>query len=322
MRTFGGFLELEIGRPREAYHSGGLALCSGRACLNRIIDEIRPQRVHVPFYICGSLLAPLRARGIPVCFYALGDLLEPVEPIDMADGDALVVVNYFGLKDDAVRVAAQRYRGGAVIDNAQAFFARAYPDAWTFNSARKFFGVPDGGYAFGPGLGPEDRPRLDRPRSDHLIARLQGDVAGGYASYLEAEAAITAEPLGMSRLSERLMTSVDYEGVAKTRRRNYQRVHERFGSRNRLPVGLLTLGSQVPYCYPLLPTPPLPARESLWKAGLFIAVLWPDLEQHRTASFDREHRLAAELLPLPIDQRYGDADIDELCDCFEKVCKW
>ena len=321
MKTFGGYFELEIGRPREAYHAGRLALCSGRACLGRIIDEIRPARVHVPFYICGSLLVPLRARGIPLSFYALTELLEPVEPIDVADGDAVVIVNYFGLKDDAVRVAARRYRRSAVIDDTHAFFARGYADAWSFNSARKFFGVADGGYAFGPGLEPDERPRLDRPRYDHLIARLQGDVAGGYASYVEAEAAITAEPLGMSRMSERLMASIDYQEVVKTRRRNYERVHERFGRRNRLAGALLTLGSQVPYCYPLLPNLPLPARESLWKAGLFIAVLWPDLER-RTASFGWERRLAEELLPLPIDQRYGDADIDELCDCLEKVCNW
>jgi hypothetical protein len=322
VKAFGGYLELEVGPPRGLYHAGRLALCSGRACLGRILDEIQPRRVHVPFYVCDALLVPLRARGIPVSTYALTECLEPMAPIDAADGDVVVVVNYFGLKGEAMRSAARRYRAQAVVDDTHAFFARGYPEAWSFNSARKFFGVADGGYAFGPALEPEPHPRLEHPRSDHLMARLQGDVSGGYASYLQAEAAVTDAPLGMSQLSERLLQSVDYDAAAQARRRNYQQVHERFGARNRLPGALLTLASQVPYCYPLLPDRPAPARESLWNAGLFIPVLWPELEHRQADAFTWEHRLAAELLPLPIDHRYGEADIDELCRRLEEVCGW
>ena len=322
MRPFGGYFELEVGRAGKPYHAGRLALCSGRACFGRILDEIRPRRVHVPFYVCDAVTVPLRGRGIAISTYALTECLDPAAPIDLAEDEAVVTVNYFGLKNASMRKHAQRDRGRAIIDDTQAFFARGYPGAWSFNSARKFFGVADGGYAIGPGLVSEDRPRLDHPHIDHLVARLQGDVSGGYASYLEAEAAVTDAPLGMSHLSERLLAAVDYDEVAAVRRRNYQRVHERFGANNRLPAALLTLGSQVPYCYPLLPDRPAPARESFWKAGLYVPVLWPELERRPEAGVDWERRLAAELLPLPIDQRYGEADIDQLCRRVQEVCGW
>ena len=36
-----------------------------------------------------------------------------------------------------------------IIDNAQAFYSKHQDRAYSFNSARKFFGVPDGAYLFG-----------------------------------------------------------------------------------------------------------------------------------------------------------------------------
>jgi hypothetical protein len=323
MKAFGGYFELEIGSARGAYHKGVDGLCSGRACLGRILDAIRPTKVHAPFYLCDSALLPMRARGIEVQFYALNDALEPAESIAPADGDTLMVVNYFGLLGGLAGSTAAALGRQAIVDDTQAFFQRGYGDAWSFNSARKFFGVPDGGYAYGPGLHAADGARFERPRHDHLIARLAGDVEGGYRAYLEAEAAVPAEPLKMSVLSERLLAAIDYTSAGEIRCRNFRRMHERLGGRNRLTAGVLQQPPQAPpFCYPFLPSQPVPLREELWKARVFVPTLWPDVIERRVSGYERERRFAADLWPLPIDQRYGDRDVDEICDRINEVCGW
>ena len=42
--------------------TGFAALTSGRACLRAILERTPPQRVFVPFYICDSVLEPIRRR--------------------------------------------------------------------------------------------------------------------------------------------------------------------------------------------------------------------------------------------------------------------
>ena len=47
---------------------------------------------------------------------------------------------------------------------------------------------------------------------------------------------------------------------------------------------------------------------------LFVPALWPEVPSRRAPGFEKSRDLASRLLPLPIDQRYGDADMDRLAE--------
>jgi len=322
MTAIGGFFPLELPGDGAPYHKHALALATGRACLRRILECVGPSRVWTPFYVCDAVLPAIRHTGASVEFYAIDAALDPVLPAGQpSEGDAVIYVNYFGIKKATASEVARAAAGRAIIDDTQAFFQTGYPPAYSFNSARKFFGVPDGGYAFGDGL---DRApvRTSGPvHYEHLVTALMGDRALAFDQYRRSEECMTHEPVAMSGLSRRLLSGVDYASVRRTRVANFNRLHARLGARNRLtiPDGGADAG---PYCYPLLAAAPV-SFERFWARELFVPRLWPEVATRSgPAAFEWERELAACLLPLPIDQRYGAADMDRVADIVGEVLKW
>ena len=58
------------------------------------------------------------------------------------------IVNYYGLFSEEQLISLKNKYGNIVVDNAQAFFTEPVKGIDTIYSCRKFFGVPDGGYAY------------------------------------------------------------------------------------------------------------------------------------------------------------------------------
>jgi hypothetical protein len=317
-KAIGGFFELETGRAHGSYHPEALALTSGRACLRRILEVARPRRVWAPYFICDAALAPMQRLGIDVTFYPLSETFEPQLVGTLRDDDVVLVVDYFGLNTAAVLDIASRHPMRTIVDDTQAFFRRGRTGAWSFNSARKFFGVPDGAYAYGRGLDSRSHERRSDVRYQHLVSRLMGDLTVAYEQYRASEACVSDRPVGMSLLAERLMSAVDYDDVARVRRLNFERLHERLGRHNRLTP---ELGDAVPFCYPFLAERPL-RHEELWKRQVFVPVLWPEVLARGDERFLWEHTLADQLLPLPVDHRYAADDVDRLCDILDQAFEW
>jgi hypothetical protein len=145
---------------------------------------------------------------------------------------------------------------------------------------------------------------------EHLVARLRGASDAALALYRAHEARFTADVRAMSPLSERLLAGVDYAAVAAARRANFAHAHEELGDANRLTP---SLGAHdVPLCYPFWPRQTV-AHQQLWDLGIFAPRLWPEVTNRRLPGFAFERQLASELLPLPIDQRYDTADMQDMC---------
>src|ERR1700745_3996335 len=104
MTAIGGFFELELAAGRGVYHEGAFAMASGRACLRRIVECLRPGRVWTPFYVCDAALSAIEHAGAAAEFYAIDDALNPVLPhgVPAAD-DVMMYVNYFGIKGAMAR---------------------------------------------------------------------------------------------------------------------------------------------------------------------------------------------------------------------------
>jgi hypothetical protein len=88
-------------------------------------------------------------------------------------------------------------------------------------------------------------------------------------------------------------------------------LHERLASNNQLDVELSS--SNVPFCYPMLPAR-LVSKAHLAKSGIFVPTFWQETLRHAGKSFEFENRLSLQLLPLPIDHRYGRTEMDRVAD--------
>ncbi len=318
MKEIGGYFEWEVASGSRCPHpDASVALKSGRSCV-RLVSEIeRPAKVWLPYYSCDGVLEPFQETGIPTAFYPIDENLEIKGPWpEVLQHERLLYINYFGLKAGFASALEKHYGPALWLDHAQAFFFKPVdPRAFHFNSARKFFGVPDGAYLYVPSekssFIPEEIPRHTAYSLDHLFLRLQGETQAGYPFFLDNEARCGGAVARMSTLSEAALSHLNYDDAAQRRRTNYACLHAALNDRNHLPAHLLVLSEQaVPLCYPFLPGAPMD-RPYFWDRKLYIPTFWKECLD-RAEGFAWEKKLTSDLLPLPIDHRYTEADMERI----------
>lgn len=317
----GGFLEFELfPQAGLGFHADAVALHNARACVSHIILQTQMQHVWLPYYTCDALLEPFVKANVRYSFYALTATLDIAEvPEKLADGEYLLYVNYFGLKNLYIKKLMSRYGDELIIDNTQDFFAHGYGKGWSFNSARKSFGVPDGGYLYGPvqQLGTAaGYPLNSSYTADYLIDRLRGAQQEAYNGFVMYEQTLGSQPLQVSELSAAMLSQINYAAVGALRRENFRYYHAQLGPLNKLNVNLSLAElshDTVPFCYPFMPVDgERIERRVLFENNIFIATLWPDVLTRQPDNFAWERQLTTSLLPLPVDHRYGTAELDKV----------
>ncbi len=316
----GGFFGLELAAGTPCPHAEGPCcawLSSGRAAFECLLRGYPAdlRRVHVPRFTCDTVLEPLQRLGLSYSRYACTEQLEPLLPSRFEAGDAVLLTNYFGLTGSTVARVATRLQADNIpvfVDATTAFFAEAHPHLPTFYSPRKFLGVTDGGMACAPYTLPlPSQEDTSASRAGVLLGRLKHGALATLPASEAAEAELHAEPRRMARFTRALLAATDYRRCAEARCRNYRLLHAALAPFNRL--NLPDSAPSAPMCYPFVSAIP-GLRDALIDAGVALPLFWPEvLESCEPDS--AEFRLALRLLPLPLDQRYGEREMKEFITC-------
>lgn len=310
-KSIGGYFELELPRGAE-YHGKALALNTGRNALEYILRVRGYNRVYLPYYSCEVLLEPFKKLGVDYTFYHINDNLEADFQSSLSSEDAILYINYFGLKQDHVETLAQRYGKQLIVDNTQAFFAQPIDGIDTFYSCRKFFGVPDGAYLYCDQVLDVDLEQDHSwERMTHLLKRIDVSAEDAYGDFCEADENLKNNPIRrMSNLTHRIMASIDYNSVAERRRQNYQILDRALIKENGISLPLAT--DTVPMVYPFLTTD-LQLRQRFINNKVYVATYWPNVLDWCEAS-SCVSLLTQHLHPLPIDQRYGTEEMQRIIE--------
>ncbi|WP_092742154.1 hypothetical protein [Hymenobacter psychrophilus] len=276
------------------------------------MEELHPTQVWLPFYICDSVLHALAAAGVAYQFYALTEELELAQLPELAPDECLLYVNYFGLKGSYAETLVHRYGAQLLLDLTQAFFEQPASGVWGFNSARKFFGVPDGAFLYAPA----QRPPLVVPPNraislTHLVERKMGRQTAAYQAYSQYEEDLSYAPSGISDVSHSMLSWLNYEKIARQRQANFRQYQLLLAPLLHSGVAYEWLPLQdgsVPFCYPLRLAQPMPNRQPLFEQCIFVPWLWPEMRQ-RPGNFALEKSFVDGALALPLDHRYGPTDI-------------
>lgn len=307
----GGYLELERFRG-ELYHGDAIPLNSARGCLAYLAELRGIGTMWIPDFMCGCVPEYLERIGVAVRTFPVGvDLLPDYRSFEVGEGEWLLLADYYGqLWDRDVREALSASGGRLIIDETQGFFREPWEGADTVYTCRKWFGVADGAY-----LSTKDGRRLDRelPR-DESHARM-GFVLGRFerpASEFYAEASANNDAFAdesaklMSPITENILRAVDYEWAKARRDDNWDVLDASFSSINaihlRKPDGA--------FMYPLMVDGAQAIRRRLSSQGVYVPCLWPDVSGSGGSSLPA--MLAAGIMPLPLDQRYGRGEIEEM----------
>lgn len=311
MNAIGGYYGLELNKGDFKYHATPYAFKSGRSSLHYILHLLQPALVYVPFYTCNGLLDSFEAAGTRYVFYEIDHLLEPDDLPALKEREYFLYINYFDVKRQYVYALSERYGDKLIVDCTQAFFMKGNGRSWFFNSCRKFFGVPDGSYVYGPADVQLDAMSEQHEEYivNHLLERFNGHVEEGYRAFNENEILCGTDIMGMSKLSEYLLSHVNYEMVIQTRLANYNYLNTFFEEQHLCPPDAEDRG--VPMAYPVL-FHKIIDREPLYRNRIFIPTFWKDVLQRKIPGYDTGKLIANHLLPLPIDHRYNRRDMDKM----------
>jgi hypothetical protein len=316
MKSIGGFFELELPEGKGSYHPEAISLCTGRACLNLIIQITKPSKIYIPYYTCDTLIEPIQLNSIRFEYYPLNENLDPALSIELNENEYFIYINYFGIKKKTIFKLIKKYGNRLIVDNSQAFFEKKYPGILSFNSARKFFGVPDGAYFYSPFTVKKNFPRNTKIKINHLVNRMLGNQELSYKQFLENESLMDFEIRLMSLFSERILANVDYEKVIKKRRANFNYLHRNLVKMNKFNIQQNF--EVVPFCYPFLPDKVFD-KKIFHKRNIFIPTLWQRSISMVNEGFEFEKDFAERFLPLPVDQRLTKDDCDKLIKSVLKI---
>ena len=305
MGAIGGYFELELRRGRH-YHKDAIRLNSGRNCLEYILRARVYRKVYMPYYTCQVMFDTAKRLNVEIVRYRINEILEPIELPRLKENEAFVYTNYFGLKQRCVEQLAEYYGSRLIVDNAQAFYAKRIDGIDTFYSPRKFFGVPDGGYLYTDTILDEEFPQAQSiQRMTHLLKRIELGAEAGYADYLAANKSLNRPIERMSKITERILKSIDYDMIVQCRRQNYQWLDEHLHKSNMIHLELYN--DIVPMVYPYM-TSDFNLRSRLIANKIFVATYWPNIDENDSL----EAKYKTNLLPLPIDQRYDDIHLEKI----------
>jgi hypothetical protein len=323
-RIVGGFFEAETPSPMSQgfFHPQALSLTSGRACLKQIVKSMRAKRIYIPFYVCDAVLAVIHEAGADFEFYKLNEDLTPASFPELEANELFLYVNYFGLNRETAEALRLLYGQQFILDNTQAFFEKGSPNCWSFNSARKFFGVPDGAYLYAPIALPETVLKNEALITEHLTKRTARKLDEAYQLYQRNEALISTDWLDMSTYTKAVLEQIDYREIQAVRQSNFAIYHQAFGSINKLalPGTELALKGEIPFCYPLWLDADVD-RNRLYEQTIFIPILWKDVLNRLQAGFELEKSLSEQVLCLPLDHRYSEGDCHYVIETIQNLLK-
>ena len=314
VKEIGGYFGLEKLISHE-YYPDLAAVNNARCALLYILKANHYKKVYLPYFLCDSVRLVLEREKIPFEEYRIDRTFLPLLDIHTKPEEVVYIVNYYGLLSEGQLISLKYRYGNIIVDNAQAFFARPVKGIDTLYSCRKFFGVPDGGYAYTDAELSEDIPLdVSMERMKHVLGRFEGNSASDYydcfnnndESFKEIELRL------MSKLTHNILGAIDYQAAKRRREENFLFLSKALGERNTLKVGC-PVG---PYAYPFYIHDGLTVKKQLAKRKIYVATLWPNV---LGTGLDIETEFTENILPLPCDQRYSEEDMQRVVDTVREL---
>lgn len=309
MEPVGGYFELEL-RKGEHYHKDAIRLNTARNCFEYVLRSRQYTQVYVPYYTCEVLLEPIKKLGVNYKFYSINEQFEPISFPSLDADTAFLYTNYYGMKQKCVERLSEKYGSQLIVDNAQAFYSEPMQRIDTFYSARKFFGVSDGAYLYtGKRLGQNLYQDVSYKRMSHLLKRIDLGAELGYLDFRNDDDMLCNQDIKqMSKLTDNVLSGIDYEAAKRKRRENYTLLDEFLRASNQISLELDERA--VPMVYPYL-TDDLSLRRRLIENKVFVATYWSNVKGWTTEDM-LERKLMERLIPIPCDQRYGEKEMSSI----------
>lgn len=313
IKEIGGYIELDT-YSLPALHEDALALNCGRNALAYLIEARNISKIALPYFICTSVKKVCEKYNVRIRHYHILSDFEPDVP-RLENDEWLYVVNYYGQVSREKLTALADRNPYMILDNAQDYFADPVEGMDTLYTCRKYFGVPDGAFLYtDAGIG-RILPRDESFGRMHFLLGRYERTAGEFYNESSANNKFFEEEQikKMSRLTYNLLHAIDYEQVRRKRNENFNFLSDELKKINQLDVK----NTEGAFMYPLLLEDAADIRKKMQEQKIYIPVLWPNVLKEVPKEWI-EWGYAQNILPLPVDQRYGRSDMEYLVEVLKK----
>lgn len=323
----GGEFEIDLSKQREFLpEPDTYYYASGRTALYQILRSLTSlhRKIWMPDWLCHTLAEAAEKAGFEVVFYELNNdfraTVEALERSGFCNGEAMLMVNYFGLQDltSTAKAIKDQYADVIVIeDDVQAYWSFAekenpYAD-YRFTCMRKTFAIPDGG------LVKTLRP-LPEPTRPNTFAALKikagamkmhrgqnGMKDEDYLALFKQGDVLISENYDsrMSEDSKRLFAGTDFEQAKSQRRVNSKHILEGLKVMEKEPL-IEVPADSVPLFIPVYFENRDEVRKRLFQHEVFCPVHWP----LAGLSLKKGAEMAQHELSLIVDQRYSTENME------------
>ena len=324
-RTGPSVLETWVGKRPYA------GFVNARSAMAALVDLFPQATIWAPAFVCREFIHS--AHLARTRFYPVKEGFSPdLGVLEMLPkpGDLVVFCAYFGLPvgEEVRAFMARRSDLLFVEDRAQALDVEAEekpPEGrrWVLYSPRKLLGVADGGVLVAhtdaaPLPVPQQKANMSAVwRAPILRHKDPGGRNNGVwhaaNSLKERRMAVTQQAMTVRSLS--ILSRTSLHSLGTPRLRNWAALERRLGRWSALPSHPVS----PPLGYVLRLEAGVRDRllHRLHEARIFACVHWPAIAAP-AERFDREARWTKELLTLPCDHRYDEADMDRVATCVLK----
>ena len=300
----GGYIEFEHYHG-SMLHEDAIAINCGRNCLAYLFKSRGIKKLKVPYFICNSIFNVCDREGVEKVYYHIGMDFKPTPDLTLEPDEWLYLVNLYGqLSNDEIQGYVDKF-GRVIVDQANDYYVEPLSGVDTFYTCRKWFGVADGAFLYSDKPLVEEFPQDESyDRMEFLLGRYERTANEFYAGYNANNKYFIDQPIKhMSKLTCNLLRGIDYEFVEKRRKENFEYLHTHLRMQNKL------LLKPAAFMYPFMIDGGAMLRKKLQEERIYIPTLWPTVFE--VAEPDSlEYQMAKNILPLPIDQRYGSEEME------------
>jgi hypothetical protein len=276
------------------------------------------KKIYIPHYLCGSIGELLDDYQIAHEFYHIDSTFLPIFDKKLNDEECLLIVNYLGRFTSDELIYYKNKFNNIFVDNTQSFFRVPVNGIDVAYSCRKYFGVPDGAYLHSE-ISESDYSKLEFDISSHkmlhIIGRYETSAGEYYEFFQKNELLKRGQPVKkMSLLVQNILRGIDYKQVHKTRLDNFNYIKNNINIDNEIEpkndAGL--------FFYPLLIKNGFEIKRRLIANRIYVPTLWPNV-LNNVPKNTIEYYFAANMIFLPIDQRYNIDDMEYMISVIKSV---
>lgn len=348
----------EIKKYNKKYSS---FTASGREAIALAIKSIEANRPGIkkvcllPAYMCDSVFFPFKRAGWKLNFYHLQKNLEADKEnlfaqIESVRPGVLFIHPYYGMDTcKSLRPFFQTWQSQGICimeDATQSYYLEnaSWEADYIIGSLRKWFPIPDGGFAASNDPLPDETLPENRKFTEEKLALLtqkwnylhdtgsleeKESLNNSFLSKNRALEKWLDDYDGISALSKesmKILSALNEEACRDRRNANYRYLRKWLGESTQfMPVPFEQNNvstSAAPLYFPIYAKDRDALQRFLASRDIFAPVLWPVGKENENCLTQEEHEIYEHLLALPMDQRYGQEEMQQIVEVLAQFTQY